>query len=289
MGDVATAIVVGIQVPDLIDQGHLVDVDVYAPGRSLDARQHAQSAWDAYPAGKRGVVFAPDRRYSAETVAGLRARGIRSEHLDGAMRSPWRAEVLRRLAAGELDVVSNVGLLAEGWDLPALEVAVVARSCHSAALWLQICGRVMRPHPGKTKGTIIDLVGAVHRHGLPSMRREFSLDGDGVSSPSDRMALQQCSSCGAVWVRNGTPHCPQCGAGQSLRERDPIAFAGERLERITAAQQANAAKGEEYMMGLLKQFMAVARERGYNPGWARYQVAQKTGLKPSWAQVNACR
>jgi hypothetical protein len=57
-----------------------------------------------------------------------------------------------------------------GFDLPALEVAVMARPTKFAGLYVQSVGRVLRlsPGTGKTRALILDVVGAV-RLGLASV------------------------------------------------------------------------------------------------------------------------
>ena len=46
-----------------------------------------------------------------------------------------------------LDVVSSVGVISYGWDLPIVSCAILARPTQSLALYLQQVGRVLRPWP----------------------------------------------------------------------------------------------------------------------------------------------
>jgi hypothetical protein len=84
------------------------------------------------------------------------------------------------LEQGVLRVVVNVGVLTEGVDVPHVSCVVLARPCTHASTYVQIVGRVLRAAPGKTEGTLIDLVGASHKHGLPAADREHSLTGKGI-------------------------------------------------------------------------------------------------------------
>ena len=76
-----------------------------------------------------------------------------------------REMILRQFKAGEIPVVANVGVLTTGFDYPELDTIVMARPTMSLALWYQIVGRAIRPHPSKEAGWIVDLCGNIKRFG----------------------------------------------------------------------------------------------------------------------------
>ena len=76
-----------------------------------------------------------------------------------------REMILRQFKAGEIPVVANVGVLTTGFDYPELDTIVMARPTMSLALWYQIVGRAIRPHPDKEEGWIVDLAGNLPRFG----------------------------------------------------------------------------------------------------------------------------
>ena len=76
-----------------------------------------------------------------------------------------REMILRQFKAGEIPVVANVGVLTTGFDYPELDTIVMARPTMSLALWYQIVGRAIRPHPDKEAGWIVDLCGNLKRFG----------------------------------------------------------------------------------------------------------------------------
>lgn len=76
-----------------------------------------------------------------------------------------REMILRQFKAGEIPVVANVGVLTTGFDYPELDTIVIARPTMSLALWYQIVGRAIRPHPSKEAGWIVDLCGNLKRFG----------------------------------------------------------------------------------------------------------------------------
>lgn len=89
-----------------------------------------------------------------------------------------REMILKRFKAGEIPVVANVGVLTTGFDYPELDTVVMARPTMSLAMWYQIVGRAIRPHPSKKEGWIVDLCGNINRFGeVADMRLHDSGNG----------------------------------------------------------------------------------------------------------------
>lgn len=84
-----------------------------------------------------------------------------------------REEIIRRFKNGEIKVVANAGVLTTGFDYPELDTVVMARPTMSLAMWYQIVGRAIRPHPSKECGWIVDLCGKIKRFGEVSDLRLF--------------------------------------------------------------------------------------------------------------------
>ncbi len=79
-----------------------------------------------------------------------------------------REKILEAFKAGEIPVVANVGVLTTGFDYPELDTVVMARPTMSLAMWYQIVGRAIRPHPSKESGWVVDLCGNIKRFGQVS-------------------------------------------------------------------------------------------------------------------------
>ena len=71
-------------------------------------------------------------------------RGYQAETIHSKMAPEDRAEVLRKLKAGLIDVIVQVQMLGEGFDHPKLSVAAIFRPFRSLAPYLQFVGRAMR-------------------------------------------------------------------------------------------------------------------------------------------------
>lgn len=88
-------------------------------------------------------------------------------------------EIIRKFKNGEINVVANAGALICGFDYPELDTVVMARPTMSLAMWYQIVGRAIRPHPSKECGWIVDLCGNIKRFGeVKDLKLEKDIYGD---------------------------------------------------------------------------------------------------------------
>jgi superfamily II DNA or RNA helicase len=65
----------------------------------------------------------------------------------------------------------NVGVLTVGYDFPRLDTVIIARPTMSLALYYQMIGRSVRPHPEKTRVIVYDLVDNYAKFGNPMYMR----------------------------------------------------------------------------------------------------------------------
>lgn len=237
LGDMFDAIIEPTDVAALIDEGILVEPSVYAPSagpnldglpviagdfdrRALSERMDRCELvgsivdhWRELAEGKRTVAFAVSVAHSRSIVARFLAAGIPAEHVEA--RTKGREAIFARLARGETLVVSNVGIIDEGWDLPALEAAILARPTRSLGLHIQMVGRVMRAAEGKA-AVVLDHAGNHLRLGLVTDRVEHALDG--CSRARGAPSVGRCPACGIV-ARGRA--CPGCGADLA-EAREPL-------------------------------------------------------------------
>ncbi len=76
-----------------------------------------------------------------------------------------RERILSAFKAGEIKVVTNVGVLTTGFDFPELETVILARPTMSLGLYYQMIGRGIRPHENKRSCLVVDLCGNVRSFG----------------------------------------------------------------------------------------------------------------------------
>lgn len=85
--------------------------------------------------------------------------------ITGSTPKKERERILKEFKEGKIKVVTNVGVLTTGFDYPELDTVVMARPTMSLALYYQIVGRAIRPHPDKEAAWIVDLCGNYKRFG----------------------------------------------------------------------------------------------------------------------------
>jgi len=89
--------------------------------------------------------------------------------LTGETKKEERERILSQFKKGVIKCLINVGVLTTGFDYPALEAVLMARSTMSLSLYYQIVGRVMRifTYPDGTKkiGWFVDMGGNINFFG----------------------------------------------------------------------------------------------------------------------------
>lgn len=291
LGDVFGEIIVAAYSDDLCSSGVLHAPKVYA-GHAPDLRGVRKSmgdyvtsalaerlnktelvgdiveTWKTRADGKRTVAFAVDVAHSEHIVAQFREAGIRAEHIDGTTPKAERAATLDRLRRGDTQVVSNCMILTEGWDLPALEVAIIARPTASLNLHLQMLGRIMRACEGKDGCVVLDHAGNHYVHGLVTRRIEYSLNGK-IVGEKDPLGLRRCGACQLLYDPR-LDACPECGWMPPKRE--VTATTGGVLGEFSETYQLRA---EMYRM-----WAAQADDMGYAQGWVAYRYKERFGDWP---------
>jgi superfamily II DNA or RNA helicase len=328
LGDHFDAMVIGPSVAELIERGFLSPYDYFAPSRPdlsgvhtvagdfnkaeveavMDRPELVGDIVQHYlrlAAGQRGIVFAASREHSRNIAEAFRAAGIRAEHVDGSTPDRERARIDADFRSGAIDIMTNVDLFGEGYDVPGIVYCGLARPTKSLSLFMQQCGRALRTAPGKKRAIICDHAGNAFTHGLPDDPREWTLEG---RAPRVRVALDdaepihQCPECFRAYP-SVLPACPGCGVEKPATSREIKQREGEleKLEREAmkrrqaeeraaekerlalekaAATRARkvARKAEEDACTSCEDFENLARARGYDKPvrWSQMKMAMRT-------------
>ena len=299
------------QVAELIEQEYLVKSRVYAPvtpnlrGVRVRAGDYVEEQladrmddpkligdivthWHKFGERRRTVAFAVNVAHSLHLRNEFMRAGVRAEHLDGETPKDERDAILARLASGETELVTNCMVLTEGWDMPEVGCAILARPTRKMGLFRQMIGRVLRPADGKVDAVILDHSGAVFAHGLPEDPVEWTLDPERrAASPAHSARLThkaakliECSQCSALRLA-GQP-CPHCGFLPRRPPRDVFVADGE-LGLVDASRRARPAPNDpELRRRWHSMFAHIAGEHGYKPGWVAHKYKEKFGEFPAW-------
>jgi len=160
---------------------------------------------------KQGIVFATDVEAAFKIEKEFLAKGVKAKTLTGETPDKERSQAVIDFEEGVLEVLVNVDLFDEGFDVSGIECVSMARPTMSVSKFLQICGRGLRIKKGKEYATIIDHVGNIKRHGLPDQHRTWTLDRI-VKRRDTTNTLRICSNhlCNAPYDKV-LEACPYCG------------------------------------------------------------------------------
>lgn len=184
--------------------------------------------WQRLADGRRTVAFAVSVEHSRHIAERFRDAGVSAEHLDGTTTPLERDAILRRLDRGETRVVSNCGVLCEGWDQPSVKCCILARPTKSVGLYLQQAGRILRPwrdeNGDAVSAVVLDHAGCAATHGLPQDDRELSLESvtkrrEGRRTPPPPRT-KVCDGCNAA-LPPATRVCDGCGFAFAAIEAVP--------------------------------------------------------------------
>ena len=128
--------------------------------------------------GVPGVVYAAGVRHAYNLAEAFRAEGIKAQAVSGETPKRELASILARYERGEIDVLINAQLLAEGWNSPRATVCVHLAPTASKRIYQQRVGRVTRRNPGKEAGLVVDFVHPATKHDDPVVTLHSLLDRD---------------------------------------------------------------------------------------------------------------
>lgn len=237
-------------VPNLIAAGYLVKPTCYvgpAPDLSgvkikrgdYDEAQLAEAMdkpklvgdiianWKRLAQGQRTAVFATNIAHAEHIAQEFFDSGIPAAVVTGKTPIAKREAIISDWRSGFILVVVNVGIFVEGFDMPELSCAILARPTKSITMYLQIAGRIMRPAPGKTTALILDHAGCCQLHGPPHIHREWTLEG---------MAKRRKDK------EDGADLLKECPACHMVYESQPKLWLEEIQDKLRPAFQAAAAK-----------------------------------------------
>lgn len=296
LGDIYQAIVQGPSVQELIGLGFLVPPRMFAPsvpdldGLKISRGDFEQGAlaeradqadlvgdivtnWQKAAYGRPTVAFAVNVAHSIHIAETFRAAGVRAAHLDGETHPNDRKQIIADLGSGHLQVVSNVGVLTEGTDIPSIGAIILARPTKSLGLYIQMVGRGLRPAERKTDCVVLDHGGCCLMHG--PVTEPVQADLEGLKKRKDvAERWTTCMGCYAI-ISKFVRRCPMCGHSHApeadgqgeireIKQRDgelvEVDFEAAKRERMREQKHA-----ETY-----EELVELAKRRGYKPGWARH-------------------
>lgn len=199
---------------------------------------YVSEAW-----GKLGVCFAQNIEEAQKLTDRFNASGVPAALVTANNTPTERRNILRKFRERQLLMLVNVDLFGEGFDLPAIEIVIMARATASFSLYAQQWGRVLRlmispilaaawdtytplqrklliSQSDKPRGIIHDHVGNLIRHqGPPDQEKLWSLSRKSRGGQSDAIPLRNCDNKKCAKPFQRIHHtCPWCGKRQDPPE-----------------------------------------------------------------------
>lgn len=263
--DIATDLIEGERIKDLIKRGFLAPVDYYAPDTSFDTSKlktkrgefTQDSIDDAFKrtiygdvlshyrnlaGGKQAICYTAGVKRARQVARMFCQHGIKAAAIDGTTPAAFRDKMIEDYRNGKITILTNCDLFTEGLDLPNVDCVIMLRPTQSESLYLQFAMRSMNPRKGKT-AIIIDHVGNIQRFGSPTADRHWSLKGrekhQRETADDDGVKIATCPQCYFTFERKpGIVECPMCGELLSQPKNTEIEVKGDaKLVKVESAER----------------------------------------------------
>lgn len=185
--------------------------------------------WLAHEKLRRCTMFFCVTRNHAQKVCNALYDFLREDevvYVDGETKD--RDKILNDIREGKFKAVVSIGALTTGFDAPIVDCIVMLRATKSTSLFVQICGRGLRPYPGKKDLLILDFAQNFTRFGTLEMPRvtdmqvssqdsESSMDGEKKTKKCDAckatisLFARECGFCGEIFKMNHSTKAHRVG------------------------------------------------------------------------------
>ena len=294
LGYIFSDMVKAPSIATLIEQGHLVSCQYFAPTipdlngiqnymGDYNATELANrmdkpkligdivSSWKKIANNKKTIVFASSVAHSKNLAESFIDIGVKAAHIDGTTDHAERERVLNEFNNGDMKIICNCMVLTEGFDCPPAEVCVLARPTKSLGMYIQMVGRVLRPYEGKTHATIIDHSGAVYTHGFVEDDIEWHLDPKRPMTIKERKLAKPkeeaqiiCEGCFSMF--SGSNICSKCGHIQ-LKKSKYVAVLDKELGFVDKETK-TVKKKLTYAPEFYSMLLGYCKVHNYNSRWA---------------------
>ena len=157
------------------------DFDQEILAKTLDHQALNQAAASLYRErfdNTPGIVYAAGVDHAYNLAKEFRAVGLKAEAVSGRTPPVRLAETLAAYERGEINVLINAMLLAEGWNSPRATICMHLAPTASRRVYQQRIGRIMRTHPRKEAGIVVDFVPKAATHNERVVSLHSLLDAD---------------------------------------------------------------------------------------------------------------
>ena len=249
----------------LIEHGYLADMDCYSIETSFDLDGLKKQAGDynkkqlkertgttrfradivdaflEHCMNRRVIHYTSSVDDSLNVRDKLLSIGIKAAHIDGKTPDKERDSIIDAFGRGDVQVLTNVEIVTEGFDVPDCDAIILSRKTASAVLFRQMVGRARRPKKDGKKAILVDLVGNMIEHDHPDTQPKWDLE-DGIVKEEKRTYADAriCKSCGfspMEYVRNEGWKCSKCGHKKMRMTIKDIKMALKEKKKLEAEER----------------------------------------------------
>ena len=279
LGDVFQSMVLAPSTAELISMGNLTTFRYFAPDLKLSLEKlhvkrgdyvNAESAelmsdfkvvcnvveeYKKHAKGKSAICYCVNIEHSKLVAQQFINAGISAAQCDGTTPKGERQRLVEEFRKGKIKILCNAELFGEGFDVPNMDAVILARPTKSLTVFIQQAMRPLRPDPRNPNkvALIIDCVNNFSSFGLPSQKRNWSLDPNDKKEPGVA-PMKICPECSEV-VPISTKFC-SCGYEFEFKEK-PV-FKGVTSEIPSSFQY----------------YLDIANQRGYKKQWAVFKFLE---------------
>jgi len=215
-----TEIIQNIDVPELVEQGYLVDCKPYQmqddfsdlqvkagefTSESLDIHFNQTKLydgvienWKKYANNKKTICFNVSIKHTEAMHNAFLSAGISSEFVTSKTPKLERERILKAFTNGSFMVLNNCGILTTGYDEPSIECVIMNRATKSLPLWLQCVGRGSRLYQNKKEFVLLDFGGNHTRLGMWNEPRTWSLKEKKKRKSNEVTPVKSCPNCEGI-------------------------------------------------------------------------------------------
>ncbi|HEM9141295.1 helicase [Streptococcus agalactiae] len=239
--------------------------------------------------GQKAILYAHSVEASQAFAKEFQSMGINAIHADAKTPKAKRDKSMKDFRDGKIQVICNVDLISEGFDVPDCTVTILCRPTKSLVLFLQQSMRSMRYQPNK-KAIILDHVGNWNIHGLPDTPHHWENYFRGgwkkKSNKTNTVHAKECPVCSALWPLS-QQLCELCNHDFGLKEKQEKERIEAELElikreRFRIKQLANKKFGKDLKTNWE---IAQARVKDAGKGKPLYKLIYFY-LKTDWVETN---
>ena len=197
--------------------------------------------WRKHADNRQTIAYAVSKKHARNLTSVFNDAGVKAAVILSDTKPEERYAAISGFEDGRVQVLVNVLIATEGFDLPDASCVLIARPTMSLTIYLQMVGRGLRPKEDGGDCIILDLAGNSLTHSLPEENRKWSLeprgkpkDGDApvvwckkclTASPS---ASQKCRKCGANFGKD----CKRCGKWRAWKRWEYEHHCGDKHQRV---------------------------------------------------------